>query len=267
MTRGRAIATTDSPRRRGLLFDLTRCIGCRSCMHGCRHANDLPIPAPDATPPEELDGDNFTAVLPHEDDDAGTVYFRRLCMHCADPACVSACPVHALAKRDDGAVVYDRDLCIGCRYCFVACPFHVPTYTWTRTAPVVRKCFLCAHRLDAGQIPGCAAACPTGATVFGPRDVLLHLAREQIAAHPDRYVDHILGEHEAGGTDVLMIASIPFADLGIWTDVIERPLPELTWMVQEKIPYVIGTGGLLLGGLYWVINRRMRLGREGGEES
>jgi formate dehydrogenase iron-sulfur subunit len=244
-------------------------------MEGCRHANGLPLPGPDVPPPTALDSAHFTVVLAHDpaagtDPDAGPdparLYYRRLCMHCAAPACVSACPVHALSKRDDGAVVYDRDLCIGCRYCFVACPFQVPTYTWERTAPVVHKCFLCAHRLDEGQVPGCAASCPTGATVFGPRDVLLHFAREQIAAHPDRYVDHVLGEHEAGGTDVLMISPVPFATLGEWTGVTETSLPELTWMVQEKIPYVIGTGSLLLGGLYWVINRRMRLAEEGEGE-
>ncbi len=258
---------SSSSTRMGLLFDVTRCIGCKSCMQGCRYANDLPIPDAEAPPPAELDSDNFTVVLPIERAEGETAHYRRLCMHCESPACVSACPVRALVKQENGAVTYRRDNCIGCRYCFVACPFHVPTYTWDRAVPLVRKCFLCAHRLKEGQEPGCSAACPTGATMFGPRDVLLQLAREQITAHPDRYVDHILGEHEAGGTDVLMISSIPFEELGLWTGVPEKPLPELTWMVQEKIPYVIGTGSLLLGGLYWVINRRMRIEREGDPDS
>ncbi|MBD3333912.1 MAG: 4Fe-4S dicluster domain-containing protein [Candidatus Eisenbacteria bacterium] len=252
-----------------LLFDVTRCIGCRSCMQGCRHANDLPTPPASEPSPPDLNSDNYTIVLPLESPDADVVYYRRLCMHCGSPACVSACPVNALVKREDGAVVYDRDRCIGCRYCFVACPFHVPTYSWESTVPLVRKCFLCAHRLDRNQVPGCAAACPTGATMFGPREALLKLAREQIAAHPDRYIDHILGEHEAGGTDVLMISSVPFEVMGLWSQAPAVSLPDLTWMVQEKIPYVIASGGLLLGGVYWIINRRMRLAREssrGGEE-
>jgi formate dehydrogenase iron-sulfur subunit len=98
--------------------------------------------------------------------------------------------------------------------------------------------------------------------MFGPRNVLLQFARTQIESHPERYVDHILGEHEAGGTDVLMLSPVPFSELGAWTQVPGVPLPKLTWMVQEKIPYVVATGGLLLGGLYWVIHRRTQLARE-----
>jgi formate dehydrogenase iron-sulfur subunit len=231
-------------------------------MEGCRHANGLPIPARDAPPPDDLDGDNFTVVLTFDGPGGTTGHYRRLCMHCQEPACVSACPVEALIKRDDGAVVYLRERCIGCRYCFVACPFHVPTYTWSQAAPEVHKCYLCSHRLDEGQEPGCSSSCPTGATMFGPRDVLLHVARAHIDAHPERYVDHVFGENEAGGTDVLMISPIPFDRFGRWTDVPTVPLPKLTWMVQEKIPYVVATGGLLLGGLYWVIHRRMRLSEQ-----
>ncbi len=243
---------------KGLLIDFTKCIGCRACMEGCREANGLPQPGPDDPNPTGLNGDNYTVVLSPDEQ----LYYRRLCMHCLDPACVSVCPVAAITKRDDGPVVYDGDRCFGCRYCIMSCPFQVPTYTWDRVAPVVSKCILCYHRLDEGQEPACAAACPTGATRFGPREVLLRIARERIAARPDLYVDHIYGEKEAGGTGILMLSPVSFASLGFRVDVPHGPLPDLTWVVQEKIPNVVLTGGVFLGGLYWVIHRRMALARK-----
>ncbi|MBD3235751.1 MAG: 4Fe-4S dicluster domain-containing protein [Candidatus Eisenbacteria bacterium] len=251
--------------RKGLLIDFTLCIGCEACMQGCREANDLEVPPPGAPPPEALNAENYTIVLPHEVN-GETVYVRHLCMHCAEPACVSACPVAALTKRDDGAVVYDGDLCFGCRYCMIACPFHVPRYTWSKAVPVVRKCILCYHRLDEDREPACAAACPTGATRFGPRDLLLRIARERIRTQPERYTDHIYGEHEAGGTDVLMLAPAKFAALGHDAQVPHRALPELTWFVQKRIPWVIVTGSVLLGGIHWVVHRRMQLAKEGADD-
>jgi formate dehydrogenase iron-sulfur subunit len=249
----------------GLLIDFTKCIGCEACMQGCREANDLPLPGPGDPPPDDLSVDNFTVVLEREIE-GQTVYIRRLCMHCQEPACVSACPVGALKKRPDGPVVYDGNMCFGCRYCMTACPFQVPRYPWNSIAPVIRKCILCFHRLDEGQEPACAAACPTGATRFGPRAALLKIARERIRAHPDLYVDHIFGEKEVGGTGVLMLSPVNFASLGFNTDVPQRPLPDLTWAVQKRIPNVVVTLTALLGGTWWVIDRRMQLAKRRDEE-
>ncbi len=251
--------------QKGLLIDFTKCIGCGACMEGCRDANDLPKPPPDAPPPTELDAANFTVVLEGEGPGGDPLYYRRLCMHCEDAACVSVCPVSALSKRDDGPVLYDGDLCFGCRYCMVSCPFQVPRYNWDSLAPAIHKCILCYHRLDEGQEPACAAVCPTGATRFGPREALLHVAHERIKAHPDLYVDHVFGEKEAGGTGVLMLSSVPFEELGYNTRVPLKALPDLTWIVQEKIPNVVLTGAVFLGGLYWVINRRMKLAKNDEE--
>ncbi|MCK4304108.1 MAG: 4Fe-4S dicluster domain-containing protein [Candidatus Eisenbacteria sp.] len=247
---------------KGLLIDFTKCVGCGACADACREVNDLPQPDPAGSPPQDLDGSNYTVVLTHEAAGKEPLHYRKLCMHCEEPACVSACPVGALTKRPDGPVVYDSGLCFGCRYCMTACPFQVPRYTWERLAPVVSKCILCYHRLDKGQEPACAAVCPTGATRFGPRDVLLRIARERIKAHPELYVNHIYGEREGGGTDVLMLSPVPFEQLGFRTDVPHKALPDLTWVVQEKIPNIVLTGGVFLGGLYWLVNRRMRLAKD-----
>ncbi|MCK4414827.1 MAG: 4Fe-4S dicluster domain-containing protein [Candidatus Eisenbacteria sp.] len=253
--------STHRESQKGLLIDFTKCIGCEACMEGCREANDLAQPSPGDPPARELGADNFTVVVPREVD-GKEVFIRRLCMHCADPACVSACPVGALTKRPDGAVSYDGDLCFGCRYCMVACPFSVPRYQWDSNAPVVRKCTLCYPRLDEGQEPACAAACPTGATRFGPRETLLEIARERIRKHPDLYVDHIFGEKEVGGGSILMISPVDFAQLGFPASMTHNPLPELTWAVQKRIPSIVVTGTVFLGGLYWVVNRRMERARD-----
>lgn len=140
------------------------------------------------------------------------------CMHCLEPACASACPVGAWTKRDDGPVVYDADRCIGCRYCMNACPFGVPHFDWNRGVveqPLITKCTMCAHRLDQGQEPACVQTCLTGALKFGSREQLLAEAKSLIAAHPGKYVNHVYGETENGGTSYLIISHVPFADLGL----------------------------------------------------
>ncbi len=91
----------------------------------------------------------------------------------------------ALKKREFGIVTYDPDLCIGCRYCEVACPFNVPKFEWAKAAPKIVKCELCAHRLKAGLEPACTEVCPRGAVIFGKRSDLLHEAKQRIAAEPE----------------------------------------------------------------------------------
>lgn len=134
-------------------------------------------------------------------------------MHCDEPACASVCPVGSLHKEANGAVVYDADKCIGCRYCMMACPWSVPSYQWDSPVPFVRKCTMCNDRQQLGKAPACVSGCPTGALQFGRREDLLNEARTRIAKNPDRYVDHIYGEKEAGGTGVMYLSAIPFAEL------------------------------------------------------
>ncbi len=162
----------------------------------------------------------------------------------------------ALQKTAAGPVVYDPQRCIGCRYCIMACPFGVPKYQWDQPVPIVGKCILCAGRVAQGLPTACAAVCPTGATLFGEHGSLLREARKRIAATPDRYVDHVYGANEAGGTSVLMLAAVPFAELGMKTDVPRQPLPLLTWNVLSKIPSFVGVWGVLLLGIHWITKRR-----------
>ena len=240
---------------RGLLLDTTRCIGCGACSAACKEQNGLPLPIE-----EQTSAYTWTVVEPRQG-----VNVRRMCMHCLDPTCVSVCPVGAMRKTEAGPVVYDAERCIGCRYCIMACPFGVPKYQWDRAVPVVGKCVMCASRVAAGQPTACAAVCPTGATLFGERDDLVREARARIAAEPGRYVDHIYGLVEAGGTSVLVLSSVPFAQLGFRDDLPPAALPLLTWRALSKVPDVVLLGGTLLFGIHWITRRRDQVRRVEGD--
>lgn len=222
----------------GILIDLTRCTGCQSCTLACQIANDRPQTV---TPPERLSSDAYSFVDIRSSatvaDSNEPVYVKRQCMHCLHPACVSACTVGALQKSAAGPVVYDAGKCIGCRYCQYACPFGVPTYDWANALGLIHKCQMCAARQQEGQLPACIAACPNGALRFGKRHELLAQAHGQITSNPTRYVDHVYGEQEAGGTSVLYLSAVPFATLGFPT-LGSEPIPHYAEMVMERTPLV-----------------------------
>jgi formate dehydrogenase iron-sulfur subunit len=235
----------------GLLIDTTRCIGCNACVDACKEANALPQ---EVEP--RLTARTWTVV-----EERGGVYVRHLCMHCEEPACASVCPVGALYKSEQGPVAYDESRCIGCRYCMVACPFGVPKYEWDSALPRVRKCIGCLGRVREGKQPACSEACPTGATLFGEREALLAEARGRLRERPEDYVQQIFGEREVGGTDVLVLASVPFAELGFPSGLPQAEMPSLTWQALSKIPNIVSVGGVALLGIWWLINRRMAMAR------
>jgi len=236
-----------------ILTDLTKCVGCQACVWACKQSNGLP--ADDGA--EQLSATTWTVV-----ERRGEVNVRRQCMHCLDPACVSVCPVGALQKTAEGPVVYDASRCMGCRYCMIGCPFGMPKYEWTSAVPRVQKCLMCFEtRVREGRQPACTEACPTGATIFGDRDALVREAQLRLRQHPERYVDHVYGLTEAGGTSVLYLSNIPFAQLGFNTDVQGSPYPLLTWDVLSRLPNVVSLGGVLLLGLWWLTGRKDTLER------
>lgn len=245
-----------------VLVDLTQCIGCGSCTVACKLWNSLGYSdeAPATGERPVADQSNWT-TLTHVKavKDGGSVkrFVKKQCMHCEDPACVSACFAKALQKTAKGPVVYRPDLCVGCRYCMLACPFDVPKYEWSRAVPSLSKCQMCPSRLEKGENPACASVCPTGALQAGKREDLLALARKKIAT--GRYVDHIYGEKEAGGTRWLYLSDVPFATIGLNLNVPKEKLPVLTEEYLKWTPPLLIGGSLLFAALSFVTGRRKQV--------
>ena len=269
--------TAIDPEWYGMLNDTTRCIGCKACQAACKRENELPAESeqPGAVlqdAPRELSEQTYTLVQMHQAEQGGKATFvKRQCMHCVDPACQSACIVGALKKQPTGAVAYDAGMCMGCRYCMIACPFNVPQFEWHAAFPSIKKCTLCNEkRVAKGKPTACSAACPAGAIVFGKRVELLKIARARIDAEPGRYRDLIYGEQEVGGTNVLYLTppEIALAGIGL-PQVGHKPVSDLTESIQHRIfQYFIPPIAVysILGGIM-AFNQRRRheSGENGGE--
>ena len=240
----------------GMLYDATKCVGCKACMAACKRVNARPggLAFEQARfdedglwdAPEDLDGNTRTLIKLYKDT-KGWSYIKYSCMHCQNPSCVSVCPVRAMTKDPKtGIVDYSKDTCIGCRYCQVACPFNIPKFQWDRTVPQIVKCDLCRDtNLKAKGIPACAETCPAGAILFGRRKDLLAEARTRLTQYPQRYVPHIYGEHEMGGTNHLYLAGLPFDRLGLPTLKSEAPAS-----FSERIQHTIYKGFIAPVALY-----------------
>jgi anaerobic dimethyl sulfoxide reductase subunit B (iron-sulfur subunit) len=144
-------------------FDVARCSGCHACVVACQDQNDF------------VTGENvaYRHVTKHE---AGTYPEERLahlslsCQHCGDAPCVVVCPVGALSRRAaDGVVLVDRNLCVGCHSCELACPFGAPKFPEDGK---MAKCDFCTVRRDLGLKPACVRVCPTLALDYGPIEQL-----------------------------------------------------------------------------------------------
>lgn len=241
----------------GMLYDATKCVGCKACMVACKRANmqhgglayDKAKFDEDGAwdAPTDLNGNTRTIIKLHKESPDQWSYVKHSCMHCQKPSCVSACPVSAMTRDPvTGIVDYDKKVCIGCRFCQVACAYNIPRFQWDSINPQIVKCDLCKHTaLTAKGSTACADVCPAGAILFGKRHELLDEARKRIAAEPDKYLNHIYGEREGGGTNHLYIAGVPFNKLG---------LPKLTDQADanfsENIQHTIYKGFIAPVALY-----------------
>ncbi len=252
-----------------VLHDTTLCIGCRRCEGACNAVNALPAPEKPFTDLTVLEKDRrttsktYTVVNQKSGAGNGKVFVKKQCNHCLEPACASACFVKAFKKTKEGAVTYDQSVCVGCRYCMIACPFEIPTYEYDNPfSPQVMKCTMCHPRVVEGKLPGCVESCPTEALVFGKRDDLLKIARQRIARRSDTYVDHIYGEREMGGTSWLYLSSVPFESIGMRMDLGITPAPELTAGALGAVPMVVGLWPILLTGIYAMNKRKEKIAAE-----
>jgi Fe-S-cluster-containing dehydrogenase component len=254
--------------RMGVLVDTTTCIGCRNCEWGCKKAHDLPsgnfenysdrsvfkhMRRPDTkalTVVNEYDNPQNSGI---------PINVKVQCMHCDHPACVSACIVGAFSKNENGAVTWNTKKCIGCRYCMVACPFQVPAFEYDKAInPEIKKCDFCFERTKVGKLPACVEICPVEALTYGSRTDLIKVARDRIKRNPEKYVNHIYGEYEVGGTSWLYIASEEFQKLA-FPKLSEKPAPGVSESIQHGIfAYFVPPASLyaLLGGLMWITKNR-----------
>ena len=146
----------------GFYFDMTRCVGCRACQVACKDRNNLDT------------GLIFRYAKTYETGsfpDVGMYTYSGSCNHCENPACITVCPTGAMYKAEDGTVIHDDDMCIGCKACMNICPYGAPKFDEVRA--IVRKCDACASQRAKGENPVCVDACPSRALDFGERDELI----------------------------------------------------------------------------------------------
>ena len=144
--------------RVGFLVKPHNCLNCQACVEACRKFNKTPESRP------------ARRHITKYEKDGEALFVSTSCMHCEEPACASVCPVGAIKKAEDGVVYVDKDRCIGCKYCYQACPFGVPTYS----SAAMDKCDCCTlGGTRPGNAPRCAEACKFGALHFGTVDELL----------------------------------------------------------------------------------------------
>ncbi len=249
----------------GILVDTTRCIGCRRCEKACAEANGLPVPDIDELTNKSVlekmrrTSDTQYTIINRYDTEKGPIYVPKRCMHCNQPGCAAACLVKAMRKRPSGHVTWDAN-CIGCRLCMVSCPFDIPKFEYTKAMPRIQKCNLCYDRYKKGGIPACVEVCPTQVLVFGTRRQILEEGKRRIAADPDKYVNHIYGEYEVGGTSHLYLSSVPFEQIGFRKDLGTVPYPEYSTGFLFAVPFIFVLWPIAMLG----INRATKKDDESG---
>ena len=250
----------------GVLVDMTRCVGCRTCEAACNKEQKLPAPDQpfddysvfDQTfhhgtqkrrPTEKA----YTVVNKYEPEGSDKPVYRKIqCNHCNEPACLTSCFVNAYTKTPEGAVIYDGSVCVGCRNCMIACPFHVPGYSYSKVIdPVVKKCIFCYDtRLKDGKPPACVEACPAQVMTFGKRKDLLKIARARIKKNPSKYQSEIYGEKTVGGTGWLYLSAEPFEQLGFDTSLQKEPIINNVKGFLGTVPMVLAIWPALFTGFH-----------------
>ena len=143
----------------GFLVDLTKCVNCELCVEACRRENHLSDDTPDRR-----------RISLYVNAKGENVTLSTSCMHCAEPSCLQVCPAGAITKGEAGIVAVDQERCIGCKYCYQACPYEVPRYN----SVAMDKCDCCLGAgVPAGGTPHCVRACKFDALRYGPLDDLL----------------------------------------------------------------------------------------------
>ncbi len=165
-----------------VLYDASKCVGCKSCQNACKRIHHLPPEIDQARlydAPEDLSEKTWNLIVLAKEGGRHPFFFKR-CFHCTEASCVNVCPTGAVHHEENGAVVIDQNWCIGCGYCAQACPFGVPHLGEGKERATARKCDLNYFRVIKGKIPACVANCTTGALSFGKRNELVLKAQKRV---------------------------------------------------------------------------------------
>lgn len=262
----------------GVLVDMTRCVGCRSCEAACNKEQGLPAPElpfddysvfdqtfHHGTQKRRPTEGAYTVVNRYEPEGSEKPVYRKIqCMHCNEPSCLTSCFVKAYTKTNEGAVIYDEHVCVGCRTCMVACPHQIPAYSYSRVIdPVVKKCIFCYEtRVSKGQPPACVDICPAQVMTFGKRKDLLQIARARIKRSPEKYQSEIFGEHTVGGSAWMYLSGVPFEELGFDTDLPSEPVISNVKGFLGMVPMVLAIWPALFTGMHLLATKNKDHGHE-----
>jgi formate dehydrogenase iron-sulfur subunit len=248
---GKAAASNDLSNI-AMLVDVTKCIGCWWCYAACRKYNNLgETDLPEKEDAPKLTEDTWSTLFTVEQNGEWS-YRKQACMHCTEASCESVCPTGAIS-HNGAAVEINQEWCIGCGYCVQACPFGVPhkdEYTGT-----ARKCTFCIDRINNGEVPACAEACPVGAIQYGERDALLTEARTRVEYLKDIGTSGatLYGEDESGGLHVMYVLPGSPSSYGLP----EQPAVATS---MEWVKWLSGViGGTILAAIpLWLLFRRKK---------
>ncbi|GAW92020.1 4Fe-4S dicluster domain-containing protein [Calderihabitans maritimus] len=213
--------------RRAMLVDLSRCVGCKSCIISCKQENEV-IPGLFYNELKEKEGSDHEGFYKYT--------YPRSCMHCDTPTCVKVCPVGANTKKEDGIVYREPKKCVGCKYCVNTCPYNASKYN--ALAEKAEKCTFCIKRVRNGLKPACATNCPSDARTYGEMNDLLALAEKRKASLKAKGQEAVIYRGDKLNTSMIYLIPVGVdlpglpahpqipTSVGFWQDIVQ-PLGKL----------------------------------------
>jgi formate dehydrogenase beta subunit len=235
--------------RKAVLYDSSKCIGCRSCEAACRMKNHLPL----EPEPRKLSAQTLTLIESRKLDVNGSsreVFLKRSCMHCTDASCVAVCPTGAASHQGEFSEI-DQSWCIGCGYCVESCPFGAVNREEPKGS--VRKCTMCIDQVSGGFTPSCVSVCPADALTFGTRTEMVTAAKARVqeltkSAFPEA---RLYGENDLGGLGQMYILLKPAS----FYNLPENPQQATEHVVSQWTSGIVAAGALTVP-FWWLFKRK-----------